>query len=107
MQFADEYLQIYKDYNLSGLQRLQSLHNVLHGDAKIYYLDKIDGFATSFQQATKMLEEEYNYAVRKTRVKKYLKLLRVTTFLANGMEMPAAIAKIYKIIIKLSRQAPR
>ena len=107
MEYVDDYLQVCRDYNLSPPQRLQFLHNLLRGDAKRYYLDKIDGYATSFQQAIQMLEEEYNSPVRQTRVKNYLNSLRVTAFAAEGKEMSAALALTYKSIIKLSRQAPR
>ena len=54
-----------------------------------------------------MLESEYNSAVRQTRVKNYLNTLRVTSFVAQGTEMSAALAKVYNSIIQLSRQAPR
>ncbi|CDF36767.1 unnamed protein product [Chondrus crispus] len=107
MEYVDDYLQISRDYNLSPPQRLQFLHNLLRGDAKRYYLDKIDGYATSFQQAIQMLEEEYNSPVRQTRVKNYLNSLRVTVFAAEGKEMSAALALTYKSIIIFSRQGPR
>ena len=54
----DEYSQIKRDYNLGPSQKLPYLHNLLHGDAKRFYLDKVDGYATGFQQAIAMLEEE-------------------------------------------------
>lgn len=76
-------------------------------DAKRYYLDKIDSYAISFQQVTKMLEEEYNSDVRQARVKTYLNSLRVTTFIANCMESFVALAQIYNSTIKLSGQVSR
>ena len=54
-----------------------------------------------------MLESEYNSAVRQSRVKNYLNTLRVTSFVAQRTEMSAALAKVCKSIIHLSRQAPR
>lgn len=107
MEFVDEYLQMSRDYNLSPAQKLQYLHNLLRGYAKRFYLDKVDGYATSFQQAVQMLELEYNSAVRQTRVKNYLNSLRITSFTAEGTEVSAALSNLYKAIIKLSRQAPR
>ena len=69
MEYVNDYLQLCRDYSLSPTQKLHYLHNLLRGDAKRYYLDKVDGYATSFQQATQMLESEYNFAVHQTRVK--------------------------------------
>ena len=54
-----------------------------------------------------MLESEYNYAVRQSKVNNYLGSLRVTSFASQGTEMSDALAKVYNSIIKLSRQAPR
>ena len=106
MEFVDEYLQIGRDYSLSPTQKLQYMHNILSGDAKRYYLDRIDGYATSFQQAVELIEREYNSPVRQARVKNYLNQLRLNTIEAEGMEESAALAKLYRIITKLSRQAP-
>ena len=58
--------------------------NLLQGDAKRFYLDKVDGYATSFQQAVAMLEDEYNSTVRETRVKNYLNSLRVSSYISQG-----------------------
>ena len=69
MEFVDKQSQISRDYNLNPSQKLQYLPDLLHGDAKRYYLDKVDGYATSFQQAVSMLEQKYNSPVRQTRVK--------------------------------------
>ena len=58
MEFVNEYSQISRDYNLGPSQKLQYLQNLLHGDAKRFYLDEVDGHATTFQQAVTMLEDE-------------------------------------------------
>ena len=42
---------ISRDYNHNPSQKLGYLHNFLHIDAKRYYLDKVDGIASGFQQA--------------------------------------------------------
>ena len=74
---------------------------------KKVYLDKVDGYATGFQQAVSMIEEEYNSVVRQTRVKNYLSSLRISSFTSDGTEESAALAKVYKVILKFSRQCPR
>lgn len=58
MEYVDEYLQLCRNYSLSPSQKLQYPHNLLREDAKRYYLDKVDGYATSFRQAIQMLESE-------------------------------------------------
>ena len=106
VEFVDEYLQICRDYSLSPTQKFQYMHNLLAGDAKRYYLDKIYVYATSFQQAVEVIEREYNSPVRQARVKNYLNQLRLSFLRAEGIEQSAALAKLYRIITKLSRQAP-
>ena len=39
------------------------MHNLLRGTAKRFYLDKIDGYATSFNQAFAIVEMQYNSTV--------------------------------------------
>lgn len=54
MEFIYEYLQIYRDSTLGPVQKLHYLHNILRGDAKLFYLDKVNGYGTGFQQAVFM-----------------------------------------------------
>ena len=69
MEFVDEYMQVCRDYSLSPKQKLHYMHNLLSGDAKRFYLDRVDGYATSYQQAIDLVENEYNSPVRQARVK--------------------------------------
>lgn len=82
------------------------MHNILSGDAKRFYLDRVDGYATSFQQAIDLVEKEYNSAVRQARVKNYLNHLRISTLESEGLDEAAALSKAYKVITKLSMQGP-
>ena len=107
MEFVDEYLQMCRDYSLSPTQRLQYLHNLLRGDAKRFYLDKVDGYASSFQQAVQMIHDEYNSHVRQTRIKDYLNTIRVSNFMEKGISATDALSKVYQLIVKLARQAPQ
>ena len=56
MEFVDEYLQMGRDYSLPPTQKCRYIHNILSGDAKHYDLDRIDGYATSFQQAVGVIQ---------------------------------------------------
>ena len=94
------------DYGISVTQKLQYMHNLLRGDAKRFYLDKIDGYATYFNQAVGIVEKDYNSTVRQTKVKNYLNTLRISKLVNAGAEMSDALAKVHNIINKLSRQGP-
>lgn len=107
MEFVAEYQQVARDYRLSPRQKLQYLHNLLRADAKRFYLDRVDGYATGFQQAVDLVESEYNSVVRQNRVKTYLGNLRMSSFAAEGLEPAASLEKTYKLITKLAPQVPR
>ena len=72
IEYVDDYKQIARDYNLSVSQKLQYMHKLLRGDAKRLYLDKVDNYATSFNQALEIIERECISTVRQTKVKTYL-----------------------------------
>lgn len=97
IEYVDEYQQISRDYNLSASQKLQYLHNILCKDAYRFYCDRVQSYATSFNQAVSMIDQEYNSPVRQTRVKNYLKSLRVSDFEKNGDEVSTALARVYKL----------
>ena len=82
------------------------MQNLLSGDAKRFFLDHVDGYATSYQQPINKIEKEYNWPVRQDRVKNSLNNLRISTFTAEGLDRSAALPKIYLVITKLSRQGP-
>ena len=54
-----------------------------------------------------MIEAEYNSAVRQNRVKNHLNSLRLNQYVAEGVEASEALGKLYKVITKLSPQAPK
>lgn len=96
-----------QDYQLSQSKQLDYLHNLLYGDAKLYYLHTVYGYATNFQQAIYMVESEYNSIVREKRVKNYLNTIRMIQFGTKGLDPPAALEKVYKLVTKLARQVPQ
>lgn len=105
--FVSDYLQAARDYDLTPTQKLQYLHNVLTGDAKRFYYNRIEGYAAGFSQAVTMLQDEYNSAVRQDRCKNYLSSLRLAKFADEGLELSSALEKTYKVITKLSPQVPQ
>lgn len=107
MEFVDDYSQVARDYNLSIAQKLQYIYNILRGDAKRVSMGRVEGYASSYQQAVGMINSEYNSPVRQTRVKNYLTSLRLDSFESKGIRTSAALSQIYTIITKFSRQTPR
>ena len=69
-------------------------------------MDKVDGYATGFNQAVDIVEKEYNSTVRQTKVKNYLNTLRISNFIAERSEVSDELARVHNILNKLSRQAP-
>ncbi|GAB0496835.1 hypothetical protein MMPV_008156 [Pyropia vietnamensis] len=107
MEYVAEYQQVARDYDLNQMQRFQYMHNILSGDAKRYYLDKVQGYATSFTQAVDMISTEYNSIVRQNRVKNYLSSYRMSSLTRDGVSEAAALEQTYKTITKLAPQVPR
>ena len=53
-----------------------------------------------------MIEREYNSVVRQNKVKNFLKSLRMSKYVSEGMDIAVALEKVYKLILKLARQVP-
>lgn len=106
-EYVAEYQQVARDYELTASQKLQYLHNLLRGDAKRFFLDRVHGTAATFAQAVDMVSAEYNSIVRQDRVKNYLSGLRLSSFVKDGTDVTAALEKTYKTISKLAPQVPR
>lgn len=71
-EYVDGYNQLFLNYNLSDKQKMQYLHNLLSKDALRFYLDRVQPFTVTYQQAIDAIDREYNSAVRQTRIKNYL-----------------------------------
>ncbi|GAB0496233.1 hypothetical protein MMPV_007545 [Pyropia vietnamensis] len=106
-EFVAEYQQVARDYELTASQKLQYLHNLLRGDAKRFFLDRVQGTAATFAQAVDMVSAEYNSIVRQDRVKNYFSGLRLSSFVKDGTDVTTALEKTYKTISKLAPQVPR
>lgn len=87
-------------------KKWQFLHNFLSKNALRFYLDQVQPFTVTHQQAIGAIDWEYNSAVRQARVKNHLNALRVSSFVSSGMEIYTAISNVYTTILKLSRQCP-
>ncbi|GAB0493903.1 hypothetical protein MMPV_005190 [Pyropia vietnamensis] len=83
-EYVAEYQQVARDYELTASQKLQYMHNLLRGDAKRFFLDRVHGTAATFAQAVDMVSAEYNSIVPQDRVKNYLSGLRLSSFVKDG-----------------------
>lgn len=105
-EYVDEYRQVRADYNLTPAQKLQFIHNILSKDAQRFFVDRVKNYATNFEHAVELVDIEYNSAVRQSRVKNYLNSLRVSDFINSDTDAAKALSKVYKAILKMSRQVP-
>lgn len=87
-------------------QRLQYFHNILRRNAQRYYVDRVKDYAISIEVAVEMVDKAYNSIVRQTRVKNYLNGLRVSNLMDVRTNAADALSKVYKVILKISRQVP-
>eukprot|EP00170_Pyropia_yezoensis_P002171 contig_9156_g2175 len=101
------YQQVARDYDLSQEQRFQFRHNILSDDAKRFYLDEVQSYASTLSQAVDMVSAENNSIVRQNRLKNYQAGYRMSTQLTDGLTEAAALEKTYKMITKLAPQVPR
>ena len=106
-EYVSEYQQVARDYKLTETHKKQFLHNLLKGDAKRFYLNRVHMYTNRFSDAIRMVETEYNSVVRQNRVKNYLNNLRLNKFVADGADELSALEKVYRLIIKLSPQVPQ
>lgn len=71
-EYKGSHVKTRNHYNLTRDQTLYRLHNVLSKIALCYYLDAVQPFTTTFQQAVAMIDREYTSLVRQNSVKIYL-----------------------------------
>eukprot|EP00171_Calliarthron_tuberculosum_P002786 IDg2786t1 len=93
IEYVAEYQQVARDYALSPMQKKQYLHNLLRGDAKRYYLDRVDNQVNNFTEAVRMIDNEYNSIVRQNRVKNHLAGLRLSRYRSEGHDDLASLEK--------------
>lgn len=106
LEYVDEYEKTFLNYNLIPPQKLKYMNNIVAKDTQRFYIDRVKEYATTFEEAVRMIDEEYNSPVRQARVKKLLNRLRVHYYITDKEDVAMALDKVYKLILKLSRQVP-
>lgn len=106
MKSVDEYQKIARGYKLNTAQKLQYLRNILCKDAQRFYMSYVQKDAVLFQQALHMISQKCQPSRQADSWKTYLSSMRVSDFVSPEIEVSTALAKVYRIIPKLSRQVP-
>ncbi len=96
---AFQFQQVSRDCSLTPAQKKQCLHNLLHGDAKRFFQDRIERFPSG--------RRNYNSPVRQNRAKNHLNGIRLRRFTNQGLEESTALEKVYKLMTKLDPQVPQ
>ncbi len=106
MELVSLYELVACDNRLLPQKKKQYFHKFLRGYAKRFYLDRVENYVTTFQQAVEMIEKEYSSKAYQNRVKNYLNGLRMAHFTSEGLDEPSAMEKVYKPVTTLDLQVP-
>lgn len=96
-----------EDYNLVDEKHLQFLRNPLRKNAHRFYLYSVKSRTKTYKGVLELPRKEYNSDVWKARVKNHLNRLRLLSHVNEYTDVAATIAKVYKSILTMSRQAPK
>lgn len=70
-----------QDYKLDQTNKLAFFHNIFDGKAKRFYREKAKGRCGTFEQASQILQDEYNSVTKQNRIRHYLQSLRIRTLM--------------------------
>lgn len=93
-------------YNLTFFQKIQFIHNLLSGDTKRFYFDKVYGIATRLAQAVDMIKNGYNSPVRRNQIETFLSTLRAGCYVPTVIKETKEFQKISRVITKMAREVP-
>lgn len=85
---------------------MKYMHNIVTKDANRFYIDRVKAYKTIFEQAVRMIYEEYNSSIRQARVNKFLNSLHVDDYLGDKIDEALDFAKVYKPILKIVPSSP-
>lgn len=82
------------------------MDNIVNKYAHRFYIDSLKAYATTFDHSVRVIDQEYNYPVSQMLVKIFLNSLRIHYYVSDKSDTSMALAKVHKLILKLSRQVP-
>lgn len=100
-EYLSGYEDVALDYNLTEAQKLAYLHNMLRGEAKIYY-KSIKLNCRSFEDAREKLITKYSDIIRQNRIRKTLQSVRscISWNTLTRPDVSCAVAKAAQITAK-------
>ena len=104
--FVSTYNLVCCDYALSPRLKLQYLHNLLTGAAKVFLLDKVLPVASTYEDAVDHVHREYHPVVQQKQMKNDLSNLRLSYLVGKGMTVDLALVQVYKRVSSRSRMVP-
>lgn len=103
----ETYSELCTDLGMSEEQKLQYMHNLFMGEALRFFRDNVAKSATDFEDANKLMREEYNSVTRQNRCRAQLQKLRLADIMRKGkIGTVAALEFMRNEITKLAGQGP-
>lgn len=89
--YVADYLLMARDNHWTVEQRYQYLHYALAGNAKRFYLNTVQGHATTFSEAVAKIEAEDNSISKQMQSKIMLSKHRLSSFVAASKDVKTAL----------------
>jgi len=104
--FVSTYNLVCRDYALCPRLKLQFLHNLLTGAAKVFLLKKVLPVVSTYEDAVDHVHREHHPVVQQEQVKNDLCNPRVSYLVGKGMTVDLALVEVYKRVSNRSRMVP-
>lgn len=82
------------------------MHNKLRKEAHRIFLQSVKFSVTHKNEAAELLEKEYHSFGRQTRIENHFNGLLIEQNVKDDVDIAAALAIVYKCVLKMSRQVP-
>lgn len=95
-----------KDLHMTDDQKLCYFHHLFRDDALVFYQNYVEGKCTSFNEAVKRIEDEFNPLSRQIQVYRSLRSLSFQTFADKTSSLTEALDKLNSFILNKANQVP-
>lgn len=106
VEFVEEYRRVTNAYGLNEEQKINDVHNIIRKESRRFYIGRVKGYASNFYHAVNLIETEYNSFVHQNLLENYPNALFVSNLNKATTDTAAALVKVYKAILNLTRQVP-
>ncbi|KAK1860015.1 hypothetical protein I4F81_002607 [Pyropia yezoensis] len=97
-EYAASYQQVKRASGASHEQKLELMYNVLHGEAKRYYDEQVEGQVATLAEVVHLISEKFNPEITQIQTRNELDLLRFNAFVKQGMSEMNALKELHKFI---------